>query len=253
MTNLRYAKQGLWKLGKAKNGARKRLSSANTSHPKGDDLSIVFEIKTHDALALENRCKYIFQNMRPTTEREWIFGPFEETVKLIQFIADNMDKETEEVNDLVQAIHSAGIKKDADWLTRGLDMSIFKKTIKNTAKKTKRKKKQLTLTLSDETKEAHVVINVSDLTPDEMKEKLTEALNNCIRQIDGMEDFDYDAQKDTADPMVIKWADVIGQLMAICGVDKKAKIKANKWKPTLKEMVAEAMCLGKIKWYKSRG
>jgi hypothetical protein len=121
MSTRAYAQQGLFKIGRTKQKISKRLSGANTSHPIGSDMRVLKEIKTHNATALERRCHWILQNLRPSDKREFFLCQWDTLIILLDLISENMDKEIDEVNTLVQEIYTTPNNN----LEGALDMSIF--------------------------------------------------------------------------------------------------------------------------------
>jgi prophage antirepressor-like protein len=243
MSSESYAKQGLWKIGKTKLKTTKRLSGLNTANPAGENIRVLKEIKTNNSLALEKRCHYILQNLRPTSHKEWFLSSWCNLVKLLDIISNNMNEELEIVNDLVKEVHSIDINLDKDKYIEGLDMNIFKP-----------KKEIISITHevteNDDTKSnTRTVIDVSGLSVEQMKEKLIIAINKFISEnVEDMKDFDYNTEKDSDKKIKIVWKDILTNLMNICNIHSKPKIKANLWKPTARNILEEAKCLSSIKW-----
>ena len=156
-----------------------------------------------------------------------------------------MDKEIGIVNNLVREIHSTDISEN-DLYIDGLDMNIFEpKTIISITHETHYGETFVSTT---------EVINISKLTANQKKEKLTQAINLFIREnVAGMENFDYASDKESAEKQIIlKWSGILANLMNICGVLTRAKIKPNKWKPTFSKMASEAKCISKVKWQEKK-
>jgi dGTP triphosphohydrolase len=161
-----------------------------------------------------------------------------------------MDKEIDTVNELVKEVHafdeSQNIQDKENKYTEGLDMTLFSKSIQ--------KKEVLTITHieSVEFEEFQVAqtIDLSNLTDVQKKEKLKTAVNKFVREnVKGLEDFDYEIQKDTSSLLItIKWKNILQNLMEICEIQNKSKIKANVWKPFLKEMERDSQCINKVEW-----
>lgn len=253
MSSKSYAKQGLWKIGRTKQKVTKRLSSANTSCPAGENIFVLKTIKTHSAVELEKRCHWILKNLRPTYTKEWFLATWTRMSKLLDIISENMDKEIDIVNELVKEVHSfENASKEENSLNKyieGLDMSLFTKKPKS------KKKETLTITHVEEgeekkTTQVSQTINISSLTNEQKKEKLKIAINKFVRNnVNGMEEFDYETQKDSPSLLItLKWKNILQNLMEICDIQNKSKIKANSWKPSLKEIERNAKCISNIKW-----
>lgn len=241
MSSESYAKQGLWKIGKTILKATKRLSGLNTSHPEGENIVVLKEIKTNNASALEKRCHWILQNLRPTTHKEWFLSSWNNLVKLLDIISNNMNEELEIVNQLVKEVHSIDIDMEKEKYIEGLDMNIFKpkETISITHE----------ITENDNVITNTQTINIANLTAEQKKEKLINAITLFIRKnIDGMENFNYEYEKDDEKNIQIIWKDVLKNLMNICNIKSKSKILANSWKTTLRNIIDEAKCINSIKW-----
>jgi prophage antirepressor-like protein len=240
MSSKSYSKQGLWKIGKTIQKTANRLSSINTSCPSGENIFIVKEIKTHDSKELEKRCHFILKNLRPTDKKEWFHSSWSKMNKLLDIISENMNEEIDRVNELINEVHSLSYT-DNNLYTEGLNMNIFEP------------KETLTITHETNTIQRSQVIDVSGLTEEEKKSKLKEAINLFIREnMDNMKDFDYDSQKNsTNNKITIDWWEIIENLMKLCSVSSKGKIKSNIWKEQLKKMMATSNCIGKVHWKKS--
>ena len=244
MSSESYAKQGLWKIGRTRQKVTKRLSSANTSCPAGESIFVLKTLKTHSAVELEKRCHWILKNLRPTYAKEWFLATWDQMSKLLDIISKNMDKEIDTVNELVKEVHEfdegQNLQNEENKYTDGLDMSLFSKSTKEL------------LTITHENSgmnKTSETIDISNLTNIQKKEKLVMAINKFVRtNVQGMEEFDYEIQKDTPSLLItLKWKHILQNLMEICEITK-SKIKANAWRPSLKEIERDSRCINKVEW-----
>jgi prophage antirepressor-like protein len=239
MSSKSYAKQGLWKIGRTKQKVTSRLASINTACPAGEAIHVLKEIKTHSSVELEKRCHWILRNLRPTYTREWFLSSWGRLTQLLDIIAENMDKEIDIVNELIKEVHSIDGSGETQYIT-GLDMGIFEPIPHEI----------IDLTHSTESTTSNQSIDITGLTPLQKKEKLIEAVNKFVRShFEDMEKFDYNTDKDSDDVAIpLIWPNILINLMHICKIQKKTNIKANLWKPTMREMIAESSCLDAVKW-----
>jgi phage anti-repressor protein len=239
MSSKSYAKQGLWKIGRTKQKVTSRLASINTACPAGEAIHVLKEIKTHSAMELEKRCHWILRNLRPTYTREWFLSSWCRLTKLLDIIAENMDKEIEIVNELIKEVHSIDGSGETQYIA-GLDLDIFEP----------KPREIIDLTHSTDSTISKQSIDITGLNPLQKKEKLIEAVNKFVRSnFENMEKFDYNTDKDSdAVTIPLIWPNILINLMHICKIQKKTNIKANLWKPTLREMIAESSCLDAVKW-----
>jgi prophage antirepressor-like protein len=239
MSSKSYAKQGLWKIGRTKQKVTSRLASINTACPAGEAIHVLKEIKTHSSVELEKRCHWILRNLRPTYTREWFLSSWGRLTQLLDIIAENMDKEINIVNELIKEVHSIDGSGETQYIA-GLDMCIFEP----------KPREIIDLTHSTESTTSNQSIDITGLTPLQKKEKLIEAVNKFVRShFENMEKFDYNTDKDSdAVTIPLIWTNILMNLMHICKIQKKTNIKANLWKPTMREMIAESSCLDSVKW-----
>lgn len=239
MSSKSYAKQGLWKIGRTKQKVTSRLASINTACPAGEAIHVLKEIKTHSSVELEKRCHWILRNLRPTYTREWFLSSWGRLTQLLDIIAENMDKEINIVNELIKEVHSIDGSGETQYIA-GLDMCIFEP----------KPREIIDLTHSTESTTSNQSIDITGLTTLQKKEKLIEAVNKFVRShFENMEKFDYNTDKDSdAVTIPLIWTNILMNLMHICKIQKKTNIKANLWKPTMREMIAESSCLDSVKW-----
>jgi hypothetical protein len=219
MSNKNYASQGLFKVGKTINKASKRASDLNTANPVGEDITVLYEIKTHDSAALEKRCHSIFQNLRPTNKREYFLCVYDRLIQLLNIIADNMDKEINEVNDLVNIIYN---KSDNKWTT-GLDMNIFEPKV-------------LSITISQGTESKTETINITNMTDVEKLELAKKVIEMFIQDKKGIPDYDFETNKNNLyenKPIEIVWRNIRDYFKT-----KHKSFKIGEWKPIFKNVLS---------------
>lgn len=214
MSNENFARQGLFKVGKTKGKSAKRLSSLNTANPAGEDLVVLHEIKTHNAHALEKRCHFILQHLRPTKNREFFMCIYADLIKILEFIEQNMDKEVSEVNQMVKNVFN---NTNNEW-TCGLDLSIFQA-------------KRLTITLQNE--EKTTTVNLDGLSDDEKIAKAKEIIIDFIKNKKNVPDFDY--TKEYEQPIIIPWKAGISDYM----IQIYGKYNKLAWRKKIKNIADE--------------
>jgi phage anti-repressor protein len=194
MSNKNFASQGLFKVGKTINKASKRATNLNTANPIGEDITVLYEIKTYDSLALEKRCHSIFQNLRPTKKREYFLCVYDRLIRLLNIIADNMDKEINEVNEIVKIIYD---KSDNKW-TAGLNMNIFEPKV-------------LSITISQGTESKTETVNITNMTDVEKLELAKKIIERFIQDKKGIPNYDFETNKNNLyenKPIEIKWCNI---------------------------------------------
>jgi hypothetical protein len=219
MSNKSHASQGLFKVGRTKNKASKRAANLNTANPTGDDIKVLFEIKTHDATVLEKRCHAILANLRPTNTREYFLCVYDRLIQLLNIIADNMDKEIDEVNELVKIIYN---KSDNNWTT-GLNMNIFEPKV-------------LLITISQGTESKTETINITNMNDTEKSELAKKIIEQFIQDKKGISDYDFETNKNNLyenKPIEIIWRNIRDYFKT-----KHKGFKAGEWKPIFKNVIS---------------
>jgi phage anti-repressor protein len=232
-----------------------RLQSYNTGCTEGDLFAYYYIRKVHDASGLDAYLKKMLAPCKKNRGKEMVLMDFDSLRSIVDHVADNHFDNYEVFNDYIKSRMTTMMDKrtkllpvvieEIDGITR-LPKKVKYKSPDDPAR-------SLTLIYSDENKEETQVIDVDGLTPEQMKTKLIEALTICVRSMNGKEEFEYESEKDSGNPVVLKWDDILKNLMTLCNITSKSKIKANSWKPTLKEMAANATCIKKIRWRARRG
>lgn len=121
VSNSAYAKRGLFKVGRTKQRASTRLSSLNTGLPKPESLVILNETKTHNATQLEYRIHYVLDKTRESSDREYFKIPFLVLVEIINAVTTNMEKEIDNINNLVLKSYDLdNLDKGPDFWASGL-------------------------------------------------------------------------------------------------------------------------------------
>lgn len=95
-----YSKQDLYKIGKAKN-IKSRISSLNTSHTLKDKMKKIKEYKVFNSKIAEDRVKFILDSIRDSLKREFYKEKIENLDKIVNLICQNLNKECNILNDLV--------------------------------------------------------------------------------------------------------------------------------------------------------
>jgi len=113
---LEQARQGLYKIGKAKSSTA-RNSSLNSGHPAGDSMAILKVVKTHDADALEKRIHHALQHIRPASNREFFMAPYRLLGRIVEKLSSSFEADIEEANQLInEIIELHKLPQGIDWM-----------------------------------------------------------------------------------------------------------------------------------------
>jgi phage anti-repressor protein len=238
-----YARKNYFKLGITTN-LKNRLRQYNCERPEDDMMFYAFIHNCYDSVSIEKRTKIILKdfqkkNSKKIQKDETYFMNFKKLKKIVMLVCNNYNSEIDELNLIIQTFNESFM--DIPEIPVSIDIP------------NEEKKEIISITHEvengDTKSNTRTVIDVSGLSVEQMKEKLIIAINKFIREnIDDMKDFDYNTEKDSDKKIKIVWKDILTNLMNICNIHSKPKIKSNLWKDTANNILAEAKCLSSIKW-----
>jgi hypothetical protein len=147
---------------------------------------------------------------------------------------------------------------DATKWTQGLDLAVFdppapttEATEGQSAKQSEQSSSSSTVEISSSEngqETQRTVVDVSNLSEEERKAKLIQAIEKFVKDEKIKEDFVYDQHKDdeslNAD---LRWRDIATNLMAICNINSRPRMKLSRWQSTMREMESDPF-INHIKW-----
>ena len=235
-----YAGENYFKLGVTTN-LRSRLRTYNCERPEHDMMYYCFTHKCHNAYEVEKRTKSLLvdfqqKNMKKGKKDETYFCNFQKLYAIVTLVCDNYNREISELNSMIKTFD-----KDFSKTSEIPQEVDFEGNYEITV--TRRNSGRLIEARS---------IEVSDLTSEQKKEKLAEAINLCMNAEISKGDvpFDFNVDNTHQNKTVLQWPQILKNLMKICRIRTKPKIKASLWKPTLKEMVADSGFIESVRWVK---
>lgn len=122
-----YLRQMAIKVGLTKTNVNSRLSSLNTGHLSGDDLVVLYEIKTYCASTLEKLLHKTLESLRWSKNREFFICPYKLLKDYIESVAESHEMAFDRANDLIQTITMLQSETGLDSINvyEDIDMSIF--------------------------------------------------------------------------------------------------------------------------------
>jgi len=244
-TSAKYSSENYFKVG-ITTDLKSRLRQYNTERPPTDMMYYVFAHECYEPKQIENKLKFLLKafnkkNPKKSQKDETYFLGFVKLEMIVKLVCEHHDEEVSVLNDIIST-----------FADNFLEDSVIPEPINIGEPEPETRIVEITETVNDSAGTMVVhreTIDVTTLTVDQKKEKLIQAIEKFAREKKNIEDFNYETSKDSEDQkMVLIWADILQNLMVLCAIEKKNKIKANQWKTQMKTIVRESQCLQRVKW-----
>jgi hypothetical protein len=223
VTTKNYAKENIFKPGSI-NGVeekqlKSRLATYNTGRIDTDKFYYCYVKTCYAATDLDHQLKKLLQFCKHNKKKEMCILHYDGLVEIIDFIEQNHSEGCEFVNDFIKNKNIAYMNKKP-VIPPPIIIGIPVKLI--------------TLIESvDNVESNRNVIDVSDISEDDRKEKIKEALNIFIRHETNTPEYNC-SEYDLSDSMSIKWKEIQKNLVMLLGGKKPKWIP---WRKNAKEIV----------------
>jgi hypothetical protein len=223
VTTKKYAMENIFKPGSI-NGVeekqlKSRLSAYNTGRPDNDKFYYCYVKTCYASTDLDHQIKKHLQFCKYNKRKEMCVLHYDGLVEIIDFIEQNHSEGCEFVNDFIKNKNTAYMNK-----TPVVPPPII---IGNSVK-------LITLIESvDNVESDRKVIDVSNMSEDERKEKIKEAINIFIRHETNTPEYNC-AEYELSNNTSIKWKEIQKNLIALLGGKKP---KWTPWRKNTKEIV----------------
>lgn len=126
VSTVRYAKQGIFKIGRTRQRMKMRSSGHNVCHVAGDKIKVLHEFKVGDSALVEKNVHGKLRGLLLQGEQEFFMCPYRLLLKLVSFLVRHDNRDNEAVNTVIEAVDHLRRKKfdSSDW-TEGIPEEFF--------------------------------------------------------------------------------------------------------------------------------